>query len=185
MSTKQEMITANLNDPQKAAVLHGDGPLLILAGAGSGKTKALTHRIAKLIADGVKPWQILSVTFTNKAATEMKERIEKILEITEGNGLHNQWETTTGKLPTMGTFHSICARILRRDIDKIGRDRSYVIYDMDDQQRLMKMILKEMGIDDEELKPKAALGYISRFKSEHLAPRKQRFRRQQRACSTP
>jgi len=171
MSTKQEIITANLNDPQKAAVLHGDGPLLILAGAGSGKTKALTHRIAKLIAEGVPPWQILSVTFTNKAALEMKERIEKLLEVTEGSGLNNQWETTTGTMPTMGTFHSICARILRRDIDKIGRDRSYVIYDTDDQQRLMKMILKEMGIEDEELKPKAALGYISRFKSEALTPK--------------
>jgi len=170
MSSKEEIITANLNDPQKQAVLHNDGPLLILAGAGSGKTRALTHRIAKLIADGVPPWQILSVTFTNKAATEMKERIGKLLEITEGDRL-NQWETTTGSLPTMGTFHSICARILRRDIDKIGRDRSYVIYDTDDQKRLMKMILKEMGIDEEELKPKAALGYISRFKSEALSPK--------------
>ena len=170
MSSKEEIITAHLNDPQKQAVLHSDGPLLILAGAGSGKTRALTHRIAKLIADGVPPWQILSVTFTNKAATEMKERIGKLLEITEKDTL-NQWETTTGNLPTMGTFHSICARILRRDIDKIGRDRSYVIYDTDDQKRLMKMILKEMGIDDEELKPKAALGYISRFKSEALSPK--------------
>ncbi len=170
MSTKDEMITANLNEPQRQAVLHNEGPLLILAGAGSGKTRALTHRIAKLIADGVPPWQILSVTFTNKAATEMKERIEKLLHITEGENL-NQWEMNAGKLPVMGTFHSICARILRRDIDKLGRDRSFTIYDTDDQQRLMKLILKEMGIDDEELKPKAALGYISRFKSEALLPR--------------
>ena len=170
MPTTEDLITANLNEPQKQAVLHTEGPLLILAGAGSGKTRALTHRIAHLIHQGVPPWQILAVTFTNKAATEMKERIENMLHITEGEEL-GQWNMNAGKLPVMGTFHSICARILRRDIDKIGRDRSYVIYDTDDQERLMKEILKEMGIDDKEIKPKAALGYISRFKSEALSPK--------------
>lgn len=147
-----------------------EGPVLILAGAGSGKTRALTHRIAKLIDDGVPPWQILAVTFTNKAATEMKERIENLLHITEGTEL-SQWHMNAGKMPVMGTFHSVCARILRRDIDKIGRDRTFVIYDTDDQKRLMKEVLREMNVDEQELKPKAALGYISRFKSEALSPK--------------
>lgn len=170
MPTTEELITANLNEPQKRAVLETDGPLLILAGAGSGKTRALTHRIANLIHNGVQPWQILAVTFTNKAASEMKERIENMLHMTEGEDL-GQWQLNAGKMPVMGTFHSICARILRKDIERIGRDRSFVIYDKDDQQRLMKEVLKEMGIDDKELKPKAALGYVGRFKCEALSPK--------------
>lgn len=170
MPTAKELITANLNKPQQEAVMQTDGPVLILAGAGSGKTRALTHRIANLIDNGVPPWQILAVTFTNKAATEMKERIENLLHITEGTDL-SQWSMNAGKLPVMGTFHSVCARILRRDIDKIGRDRTFVIYDTDDQKRLMKEVLREMNIDEQELKPKAALGYISRFKSEALSPK--------------
>jgi len=168
--TAKELITANLNKPQCQAVMQTEGPVLILAGAGSGKTRALTHRIAKLIDDGVPPWQILAVTFTNKAATEMKERIENLLHITEGTEL-SQWHMNAGKMPVMGTFHSVCARILRRDIDKIGRDRTFVIYDTDDQKRLMKEVLREMNVDEQELKPKAALGYISRFKSEALSPK--------------
>ncbi|MCA9370509.1 MAG: UvrD-helicase domain-containing protein [Candidatus Peregrinibacteria bacterium] len=170
------MITQHLNEPQQQAVMNTEGPLLILAGAGSGKTKALTHRIAHLMETGVPPWQILAVTFTNKAAAEMKERIENLLHI-QGTGPFDstfglaQGNGQSGRLPITGTFHSICARILRRDIDKIGRERTFVIYDSDDQQRLMKEILKEMGIDDKELKPKAALGYIGRFKCEALTPR--------------
>ncbi|MAE68643.1 ATP-dependent DNA helicase PcrA [bacterium] len=170
MPTTKELITGNLNDPQQQAVMQTEGPLLILAGAGSGKTRALTHRIAKLIDDGVPPWQILAVTFTNKAAAEMKERIENILHITGGSDL-KQWQLNSGNLPIMGTFHSLCARILRRDIDQIGREKSFVIYDSDDQQRLMKQVLKEIGIDDKELKPKAALGYVGRFKCESLSPK--------------
>ncbi len=170
MPTAKELIIANLNEPQRKAVMQTEGPVLILAGAGSGKTRALTHRIAKLIDDGVPPWQILAVTFTNKAATEMKERIENILHITEG-GDHKQWQLNSGRLPIMGTFHSLCARILRRDIDKIGREKSFVIYDSDDQQRLMKEVLREMMVDDKELKPKAALGYVGRFKCEALTPK--------------
>ena len=169
MPTTKELITANLNEPQCRAVMHTEGPLLILAGAGSGKTRALTHRIAKLIDDGIPPWQILAVTFTNKAAAEMKERIENLLHMTEGDDF-SSWQLHSGKLPVMGTFHSVCARILRRDIDKIGRERTFVIYDSDDQLRLMKQVLKEMMIDDTELKPKAALGYIGRFKCEALSP---------------
>lgn len=159
-----------LNAVQRQAVLHTDGPTFILAGAGSGKTRALTHRIAHLLRTGVKPWEILAVTFTNKAATEMKERIRNLLHIAEGEdpapvGSH------AGRLPVMGTFHGICARILRRDIEHLGRDRSFVIYDSDDQERLMKTILKDMHIDESELKPRAALSYVGRFKSEALSPK--------------
>jgi len=163
-------IIANLNEPQKQAVLHTEGPLLILAGAGSGKTRALTHRIAHIMEQGVQPWQILAVTFTNKAASEMKERIKNLLHITQGADM-SLWQFNAGKLPVMGTFHSICARILRRDITHLGRERTFVIYDTDDQEKLMKDILKEMGMDDKELKPRAAMGYIGRFKSEALTPR--------------
>jgi len=168
--TAIDPVISGLNEPQKEAATNVSGPALILAGAGSGKTRSLTHRIAYLISQGVPPWQILAVTFTNKAATEMKERIRKLLHITEGENL-DAWGSHAGKLPVMGTFHSICVRILRRDIEKMGGDRTFVIYDSDDQQRLMKEVLKEMHIDDKELKPKSALGYISRFKSEALSPR--------------
>ena len=153
--TAPEHIVANLNEPQKQSVLHINGPALILAGAGSGKTRALTHRIAYLIDQGVQPWQILAVTFTNKAATEMKERIKNMLHITEGTDIQTdpyKLQTTSYKLPTMGTFHSICARILRRDIEHLGRNRSFVIYDGDDQEKLMKQVLKEMKIDEKEFK---------------------------------
>ena len=158
-----------LNEPQKAAVEHQDGPLLILAGAGSGKTRALTHRIARLMRDGVQPWQILAVTFTNKAASEMKERIGNMVSGLSPDGML-ELENKQANLPVMGTFHAICARMLRRDIEHIGRDRSFVIYDSDDQQKLVKEILKDMRIDDKELKPKAVLGYIGRFKCESVGP---------------
>ena len=166
--SKTDSIFAPLNTPQTQAVEHTNGPLLILAGAGSGKTRALTHRIARLIQDGVPPWQILAVTFTNKAANEMKERIKNMLHITGGSEI--ELTNQNPQLPVMGTFHSICARILRRDIEHLGRDRSFVIYDKDDQERLIKEILKEMGIDKTELKPRAALGHIGRFKCEALSP---------------
>ena len=158
MPTKHaDPIFSLLNEPQQEAVNHTKGPLLILAGAGSGKTRALTHRIACLMHDGVPPWQILAVTFTNKAAGEMKGRIRKLLHITQGEEVPD-FGSKDGKLPVMGTFHSICARILRRDYEKLGRDRSYVIYDASDQERLMKQVLKEAGIEQSELKPKAVLG---------------------------
>jgi DNA helicase-2/ATP-dependent DNA helicase PcrA len=168
--TSIDPIFGNLNEPQRQAVERAKGPTLILAGAGSGKTRALTHRIAYLIQQGVPPWQILAVTFTNKAASEMKERIRTLLRITEPETA-NPWSFGSGQLPTMGTFHSICAKILRRDIEKLGRDRSFVIYDSDDQQRLMKEVLKELGIDEKEMKPKAALGYVGRFKCEAITPK--------------
>ena len=168
-------ILGPLNEPQRQAVLHHSGPALILAGAGSGKTRALTHRIARLMADGVQPWQILAVTFTNKAANEMKERIKSLLKIVTGNELGVESLEVgapirdAGRLPVMGTFHSICARILRRDIERLGRNRNFVIYDTDDQEKLMKEVLKELKIDENTLKPKPALGYIGRFKSEAMS----------------
>jgi len=166
---QKDLFTGTLNKPQQEAVEHVQGPLLILAGAGSGKTKALTHRIAHLIAQGVPPWQILAVTFTNKAATEMKARITNLLQLTGGDDL-STWGTSGAKLPVMGTFHAICARILRKDIEHLGRDRSFVIYDQDDQERLMKQVFRELKIEESELKPKAALGYVGRFKCEAISP---------------
>jgi len=166
---KSGLILGSLNEPQRKAVEHTKGPLLILAGAGSGKTKALTHRIAYLIAQGVPPWQILAVTFTNKAAKEMRSRIENLLHLTEGED-PAAWGSKSARLPVMGTFHSICARILRKDIEKLGRDRSFVIYDKDDQEKLVKQVLREMKVEEAELKPRAALSYIGRFKCEALSP---------------
>lgn len=174
MNTEQQhLIFGSLNTEQRQAVEHTSGPVLILAGAGSGKTRALTHRIAYLIDQGVPPWQILSVTFTNKAATEMKERIKRLLHLTDSDNPSpfDLGETDRhARLPVMGTFHSICMRILRRDIERIGRDRRFVVYDSDDQEKLMKQVLKELNIPESELKPRAALGYVGRFKSEALSP---------------
>lgn len=147
-----------LNDRQKEAVLHTEGPLLILAGAGSGKTRVLTHKIAYLIEEkGVFPGNILAITFTNKAANEMKERVANLLD---GN-VDNIW---------MGTFHSICVRILRRDIDKIGFERSFSIYDRDDQITLMKECIKERNLDKEIYKERSVLNTISSLKDSMTKP---------------
>ena len=131
---KEELING-LNDKQKEAVLATDGPCLVIAGAGSGKTKVLTHKIAYDIESGIKPWNILAITFTNKAANEMKERIEKLI----GDAAKDLW---------MGTFHSICVRILRRYIDRIGYKTDFVIFDTSDQKRLIKECLKTLKVDD-------------------------------------
>ncbi len=174
-------ILGPLNEAQREAVLHTNGPAFILAGAGSGKTRALTHRIARLMSEGVQPWQILAVTFTNKAAAEMKERIKHLLHVlggadldsglSPGPGIGSGPDGLQGRLPVMGTFHSICARILRRDIVHLGRDRNFVIYDSDDQEKLMKEVLRELKIDESTLKPRPALGYVGRFKSEAISPK--------------
>lgn len=169
MSTAHDPIFSGLNDQQKLAVETLKGPVLILAGAGSGKTRTITHRIAYLMEQGVPAWQILAVTFTNKAAKELKERIARILHIATGDDPSSPLDPGMkegGKLPVSGTFHSICARILRRDIEHIGRNRSFVIYDSDDQDKLMTHVLRDMKIAPEELKPRAALGRVSAFKSE-------------------
>lgn len=148
-----------LNERQQEAVLNTEGPLLIIAGAGSGKTKALTHRIAYLIeAKGVLPEQILAVTFTNKAANEMKERVRGLLQ-----GYHST-------LPMMGTFHSICVRLLRRHIHLLGFDNNFTIYDTADQLSVMKRLFKERGINEKQCNPRAVLGAISNAKNELTGP---------------
>ena len=147
-----------LNDRQKEAVLHTEGPLLILAGAGSGKTRVLTHRIAYLIEEkGIFPGNILAITFTNKAANEMKERVAGLLD----GDINNIW---------MGTFHSICVRILRRDIDKIGFERSFSIYDRDDQITLVKECIKEINLDKDMYKERVVLSIISSLKDSMTKP---------------
>jgi DNA helicase II / ATP-dependent DNA helicase PcrA len=150
-----------LNEAQREAALVASGPLLILAGAGSGKTKTLTHRIARLVAEeGVWPSQILAVTFTNKAAREMRERLAHLL------GQQN--ERTF--MPWMGTFHSICVRLLRMDGEAIGIGRNFVIYDEDDRQSLIKQAMKQLSISDKELKPSQASALISNAKNELRTP---------------
>ncbi len=139
-----------LNPMQKEAVLTTEGALLLLAGAGSGKTRVLTHRIAYLIDNGIRPFNILAITFTNKAAKEMKERVCSICE--------------EGSQVLVSTFHSLCVRILRRDIEKIGYTNKFTIYDADDAERLIKDIMKEYKINDDLLSPKAALNEIGRQK---------------------
>ena len=150
--------TDGLNDEQARAVTHGDGPLLILAGAGSGKTKTLTHRIAYLIGElKVFPSRILAVTFTNKAAKEMRQRLAQLL---------NEEAENRQFMPWMGTFHSICVRILRMDGANIGLDKRFLIYDTDDQVSLMKQIMKARGLTDKDIKPRAVLSVISNAKNE-------------------
>lgn len=147
-----------LNERQREAAETLTGPLLIVAGAGSGKTRTLTYRIANLIAEGMaQPWQILAVTFTNKAANEMKTRIQKILT--------QNFDLSEKNQPMIGTFHSICVRILRKHFDKFGRDKSFVIYDTVDTEGLMKRLIKEQQIDNEKIKPRLALGMISKMKN--------------------
>lgn len=166
MTHATDSIFTGLNDQQKLAVETLKGPVLILAGAGSGKTRTLTHRIAHLMAQGVPAWQILAVTFTNKAAKELKERISRILRMSDAQG------TEATHLPLSGTFHSICCRILRRDIEQLGRNRTFVIYDTDDQEKVMQQVLRERKIAPEELKPRAALSHVSALKSECVRPEK-------------
>ena len=150
--------TDGLNGEQARAVTHGDGPLLILAGAGSGKTKTLTHRIAYLIGElKVFPSRILAVTFTNKAAKEMRQRLAKLLDEEADNRQFMPW---------MGTFHSICVRILRMDGASIGLDKRFLIYDTDDQVSLMKQIMKARGLTDKDIKPRAVISVISNAKNE-------------------
>ncbi len=149
----------NLNKRQREAAEALTGPVLIVAGAGSGKTRALTCRIANMLAEGMaQPWQILAVTFTNKAAEEMKNRVGLLLKENFGSSDPNN-------RPMIGTFHSICVRILRKNFDRFGRDKNFVIYDTVDQKSIMKRIIKEKMIDDERLKPQVVLGMISKSKN--------------------
>ena len=161
VSRKEDLmqdILKGLNDKQYEAVVNTEGPCLVIAGAGSGKTKVLTHKIAYLIGEkGVHPWDILAITFTNKAANEMKERIEGLV----GEAAKDIW---------MGTFHSICVRILRRFIDRIGFDSSFIIFDTSDQKTLVKGCLKDLAIDDKMFTDRAVLSEISNAKNEMLEP---------------
>ena len=153
----QEILNG-LNDKQYEAVVNTEGPVLVIAGAGSGKTKVLTHKIAYLIQEkNVFPWSILAITFTNKAANEMKERIANLV----GEDAKDIW---------MGTFHSICVRILRKHIDKIGYDSSFIIFDTSDQKTLVKKCLKELQIDDKQFSEKSVISEISNAKNEMLEP---------------
>ncbi|MGB7460716.1 MAG: DNA helicase PcrA [Carnobacterium jeotgali] len=153
-----------MNPKQKDAVVCTQGPLLIMAGAGSGKTRVLTHRIAYLIEEkNVNPWNILAITFTNKAAKEMKERVTRLMK----EGGSDVW---------VSTFHSMCVRILRRDIDRIGYTKAFTISDPSEQQTLMKRILKERNIDPKKYNPRAILGEISNAKNELDTPEDYRKR---------
>ena len=147
-----------LNDKQYEAVINVDGPCLIIAGAGSGKTKVLTHKIAYLIEElNVKPWEILAITFTNKAANEMKQRVENLVS----EAVKDIW---------MGTFHSICVRILRKQIDRLGFDTSFIIFDTSDQKTLIKKIIKEQNLDDKLYSDKSIMYEISNAKNEMFEP---------------
>ena len=149
---------ADLNEQQRLAVEHGPGPLLILAGAGSGKTRVLTHRIAYLLERGVLPEEILAITFTNKAATEMRRRVEQMVGSTVTDGI---W---------LGTFHAICGRILRSEIARVGYNSNFVIYDAGDQSRLIRQALKELNLDDKLFNPRTVQAIISRAKNELVEP---------------
>jgi DNA helicase-2/ATP-dependent DNA helicase PcrA len=148
----------DLNPVQQTAVLETEGPLLVFAGAGSGKTRVLTYRIAYLIQEkGIAPWNILAVTFTNKAADEMKERVERLL----GKSAKGTW---------VSTFHSACARILRRHIEPLGFQRNFVIYDEQDQERHLKAVMKELDVDFRMFNPRAIQSSIDQLKNEGITP---------------
>ena len=135
--------SASLNQPQREAVRHGEGPLLVIAGAGSGKTRVLTHRIAYLLAtEAARPGEILAITFTNKAAAEMRERVGELI----GRSVRAMWVTT---------FHSACARMLRADAERLGYSRSFTIYDEADSLRMLKRCMNEVGIDPKRFPPRA------------------------------
>jgi DNA helicase-2/ATP-dependent DNA helicase PcrA len=153
-----ESLLSGLNERQREAVLHENGPLVIFAGAGSGKTRVITHRVAQLVATGgVKPWRILAVTFTNKAAAEMRERLQVLLPA----GARDLW---------VGTFHATCARLLRRHHELAGIRRDFVIYDDADQRAMITRIVRDLGLDDRRYHPRQVAGVINRAKNEAIGP---------------
>ena len=166
-------ILKSLNKKQIEAVTCVDGPLLVIAGAGSGKTRALTNRIAYLIQEkGVSPWNVLAVTFTNKAANEMKGRVAKMLGQKPGGPLFkgNFSDMVSDELPTIGTFHSVCVKILRKHLPLLDFEGAFAIYDMADQQILMKQLMEQAGISPKSMNPKAILGAISNAKNQLIGP---------------
>src|SRR6185437_17015176 len=162
MMLEQRDLLAGLNEPQQQAVTTTEGPLLILAGPGSGKTRVITHRIAYLVQhEHISPWRVLAVTFTNKAAREMRERLEKLVGINESKEMN------------IGTFHAICARILRIEADylaPLGLNRSFVIFDTDDQTTLIKRAIKDLNLDEKQYRPITIQGLISRAKNDMQVP---------------
>ena len=171
MDKEESVIFRSLNPAQKEAVETLSGPILILAGAGSGKTKTLTHRIANLIENGVRPEEILAVTFTNKAAKEMRNRLYRLIMPRSDylvDGVVD--EAPRGFMPYMGTFHGICVKILRIESEAAGLDKNYVIYDTEDQVALIKRIMKDLKITDKSLKPKAIQSIISSCKNKGETP---------------
>lgn len=149
---------AILNQPQQEAVEHMEGPMLILAGAGSGKTRVITHRVAYLIEQGINPYHILAITFTNKAAGEVRERVDDLI----GYGSESVW---------VSTFHSLCVRILRRHIERIGFESNFTIYDTDDQKRMIKEVSKQLQLDPKMYPERALMGAISKAKENFISPR--------------
>ena len=151
-------LVQNMNENQLKAILKTDGAVMVIAGAGSGKTKVLTYKIAHLIDNcGVKPWNILAITFTNKAANEMKERVQSLI----GDAINDIW---------LGTFHSICVKILRKFIDRLGYDSSFAIFDTADQKTLVKKCLKELDIDSKIFTEKSIINEISNAKNMMVKP---------------
>ena len=146
-------LVADLNPEQREAVLHEGSPLVVVAGAGSGKTRVLTRRIARLVVSGVEPWRILAITFTNKAADEMRRRVVELVGADAGR----MW---------VSTFHAACVKMLRRNADRIGYGRSFSIYDDGDSRRLVEHVLDDLGIDQRRFPPRAVLGVISSAKSD-------------------
>ena len=159
---EQTNLLAGLNEPQQEAVTTTRGPVLILAGPGSGKTRVITHRIAYLVQhEQVNPWNVLAVTFTNKAAREMRERLEKLVGVNEAKEM------------TIGTFHAICARVLRIEADHLaplGLTKSFTIFDMDDQTVVLKQAIKQLNLDEKQYRPALIQSYISRAKNEMYGP---------------
>lgn len=163
--SEAEKILNSLNKEQQKAVKIINGPVLVLAGAGSGKTRVLTHRIAFLISKGVNPLNILGITFTNKAATEMKDRVRKLL-------FSERLKTEDRvNMPTLGTFHSVCVWVLRREIELLGIKSSFVIYDDDDQMKTIKTIMKDKGISTQRINPRVIQSLISSAKNELMGPK--------------
>ena len=158
-------LVAGLNPVQAEAVTHLEGPLLVVAGAGSGKTRVLTHRIAHLIDQGVSPFEILAITFTNKAAQEMRERVGALV----GPVADKMW---------VSTFHSACVRILRRDGHHLGFPSSFTIYDQADAQRLTGYVVKDLGLDSKRFPPRQVHSIISAAKNDDLGPEAYRERAQ-------
>ncbi len=175
--TLDHPLLTGLNEPQREAASTTDGPVLILAGAGSGKTRTLTHRIAYIIGEkGVAPYNLLAVTFTNKAAGEMKKRILELMygkskaEQLMGRGGYDRGGFERTDIPVVGTFHAVCVQILRKYIHLLGFENRFAIYDDTDSQILMKSIMKEMGVNEEKLNPRAVLSHISGAKNALLTP---------------